>query len=78
MGCGQAARASSCSSFVFLIKRLLYQEKYTIEEIASISRELSYNDPFIVDAFNDAVFRTGTPKDRNVELLIFNPLKRCK
>ena len=55
-----------------------YEEEYTIEEIASISRELSYNDPFIVNQFNDAEYRTGTPLDRNVELLLFNPLKRCK
>ncbi len=54
------------------------EETYTIAEMASISRELSYNDKFIVDEFDDAVQRTGTPKDRNVELLLFNPLKRCK
>jgi len=52
------------------------KERYSIEEIASISRELSYNDPFIVKKFNDGLFRTGTPEDRNVELLIYNPLKR--
>ena len=52
-------------------------EEYTIEEMASISRELSYNDPFIVNEFNDGEFRRGTPLDRNVELLLFNPLKRC-
>jgi len=46
--------------------------------MASISRELSYNDPFIVNKFDDAENRTGTPKDRNVELLIYNPLKRNK
>ena len=54
------------------------REKYTIEEMASISRELSYNDPFIVNKFDDAENRTGTPKDRNAELLIYNPLKRKK
>ena len=54
------------------------EEEYTIEEIASISRELSYNDSFIVDLFDEAENRTGTPADRNVELLLFNPLKRCK
>jgi len=50
------------------------KEEYSIEEIASISRELSFNDPFIVDQFDDALERTGTKLDRNVELLIFNPL----
>ena len=54
------------------------KEEYKIEEIASISRELSYNDVFIVNKFDDAEFRRGTPLDRNVELLLFNPLKRCK
>ena len=54
------------------------QEDYTIEEMASISRELSYNDSFIVDLFDTGENRTGTPADRNVELLLFNPLKRCK
>jgi len=51
-----------------------FKEEYSIEEIASISRELSFNDPFIVDQFDDALSRTGTKLDRNVELLIFNPL----
>lgn len=54
------------------------KERYTIEEMASISRELSYNDIFIVPKFDDGVYRTGLPSDRNAELLIFNPLKRCK
>jgi metallophosphoesterase (TIGR03767 family) len=54
------------------------QEEYIISEIASISRELSYNDPFIVKKFDDAVERTGTRLDRNVELIIFNPLERCR
>lgn len=53
------------------------EEEYTIEEIASISRELSYNDPFIVNLFDDGLMRTGTKYDRNTELLLFNPLKRC-
>ncbi len=44
---------------------------YTITEMASISRELSYNDPF-----NDPRSRGGLPKDRNVELVINNPLLR--
>jgi len=54
------------------------KEKYSIEEIASISRELSYNDVFIVDEFDTGENRTGTPLDQNVELLLFNPLLRCK
>ena len=45
--------------------------KYSITEMASISRSLSFNDPF-----NDARTRGGLPKDRNVELLINNPLLR--
>lgn len=49
------------------------QKKYTREEIASISRELSYNDPFIVDSANQGEFRLGKPRDRNVELLINRP-----
>lgn len=44
---------------------------YTITEMASISRSLSYNDPW-----NDPRTRGGTDKDRNVELLINNPLLR--
>jgi metallophosphoesterase (TIGR03767 family) len=44
---------------------------YTLTEMASISRELSYNDPF-----NDPRTRGGTPEDRNVELIINNPLLR--
>lgn len=52
--------------------------EYSITEMASISRELAINDPF-----NDPKTRGGTPKDRNVELLINNPLcregaKTCK
>jgi len=54
------------------------KEEYSIEEIASISRELSYNDVFIVNKFGNGENRTGTKLDRNVELLLFNPLKRCK
>jgi hypothetical protein len=50
------------------------KKEYSIEEIASISRELSFNDPFIVNKFDKAEERTGTPLDRNVELLVFNPL----
>lgn len=46
-------------------------DEYTITEMASISRELSFNDPF-----NDPRTRGGTKKDRNVELLINNPLLR--
>ena len=42
---------------------------YSITEMASISRTLAYNDPF-----NDAKSRKGLPKDRNVELIINNPL----
>ncbi len=45
--------------------------KYSITEMASISRELSFND-----FFNDPRTRGGLPKDRNVELLINNPLIR--
>jgi len=45
--------------------------RYTITEMASISRELSFNDPF-----NDPKTRGGLPKDRNVELLINNPIWR--
>lgn len=48
-----------------------YKSDYTITEMASISRELSYNDPF-----NEPRTRGGKPKDRNVELLINNPLLR--
>ena len=44
---------------------------YTITEMASISRELSYNNPY-----DDSKTRRGLPKDRNVELLINNPLLR--
>lgn len=46
---------------------------YTITEMASISRTLAYNDPF-----NDPKTREGTPKDRNVELVINNPLLRSE
>ena len=42
---------------------------YTITEMASISRTLAYNDPF-----NDPKTREGLPTDRNVELIINNPL----
>ena len=52
-------------------------EEYTIEEMASISRELSYNNFELVNTANDGIERLGKPKDRNVELLLFNPLKRC-
>lgn len=44
---------------------------YNITEMASISRTLSYNDPW-----NEPRTRGGLPKDRNVELLINNPLSR--
>lgn len=54
------------------------EEEYSIEEIASISRELSFNDPFISDQFDQAENRTGTKLDRNIELLVFNPLCRNK
>ncbi len=53
------------------------KETYTIPEIASISRELSFNDPFILKKFDNGVERRGTVLDRNVEILIFNPLLRC-
>lgn len=54
------------------------KEKYSIEEMASISRELALNDPFINPLFGDSVYREGTVLDRNVELIIPNPLLRCK
>ena len=54
------------------------KETYTIPEMASISRELSYNDPYIVDEFDSGENRTGDKRDRNVELVLFNPLLRCK
>lgn len=44
---------------------------YTITEMASISRTLSYNNPY-----DDSKTRGGLPKDRNVELIINNPLSR--
>ena len=44
---------------------------YTITEMASISRTLAYNDPF-----NHPKARIGLPTDRNVELVINNPLLR--
>ena len=53
------------------------KEEYTIEEIASISRELSYNNFLLVDQATEGRNRTGTRLDRNTELLLFNPLKRC-
>ena len=53
-----------------------YTEEYSIEEMASISRELSYNNFVLVDTSNDGLARLGNPKDRNTELLLFNPLKR--
>jgi len=53
------------------LKRCPHKKDYNITEIASISRELSYNDPF-----NDPRKRGGDPKDKNVELLINNPLRR--
>ena len=75
-GCFSTGPARTCCSYSS--DDYNCKEKYTIEEMASISRELSYNDPFIVNKFDDAENRTGTPKDRNVELLIYNPLKRNK
>jgi len=45
--------------------------EYSITEMASISRSLSFNDPF-----NDPRTRGGTRKDKNVELIINNPLIR--
>ena len=44
------------------------KNKYTTLELASISRELSYNDPHL-NKDNE-----GLPCDRNVELLLLNPL----
>jgi metallophosphoesterase (TIGR03767 family) len=52
------------------------EEKYSISEIASISRELSINDPFIVGGPSGFVYRFGTPCDRNVELIVPNPLTK--
>lgn len=59
----------------------IYCDKYSTTEIASISRELSYNDVFIVNKFDDGENRSGTPLDRNVEIIMYNPLLRnncCK
>ena len=72
--CGSRSTSSSESCC-----RSESQEKecYSISEIASISRELSYNDVFIVDKFDNAIERRGSILDRNVNLLIFNPLIRC-
>lgn len=54
------------------------KETYSISEMASISRELSLNDPFIVANFGEALERFGKPEDRNVELIIHNPLWKDK
>lgn len=45
--------------------------KYSLTDMASISRELSANDVFV-----NPLPRVGKPKDRNVELIINNPLLR--
>jgi metallophosphoesterase (TIGR03767 family) len=79
--CSSDSKSSECNSKTSECETSEYEkcrEAYTIEEMASINRELSFNDIFIVDKFDDAVQRTGTKFDRNTELLIFNPLKRCK
>jgi metallophosphoesterase (TIGR03767 family) len=71
--CGsQSSKSDSCCK-----SESQEKESYTISEIASISRELSYNDVFIVDKFDNAIQRRGSVLDRNVNLLIFNPLLRC-
>ena len=44
--------------------------EYTTLQMASIARELAYNDPHI----NHKNFRLGLPKDRNTELLLLNPI----
>ena len=82
--CSSSSNSSNCSNSFSSFstsseeKCSKNKESYTIEEMASISRELALNDPFINPSFGDYVTRQGTPLDRNVELLIFNPLKRCK
>jgi len=70
--------SKNCSEECYTDCKTKCKEEYTIEEIASISRELAYNDPFITNKFGDGENRTGTRKDRNIELLIPNPLSRCK
>lgn len=68
-GCGESSEKSS---------EKVCQEKYNITEIASISRELSFNDPYVVNKFDEGEERSGTPLDRNVEIIIYNPLLRNK
>jgi metallophosphoesterase (TIGR03767 family) len=44
-----------------------------VEWLASVARELSYNDPQAENGRDGLADRRGTPADRNVELLIPNP-----
>ena len=44
-----------------------------VEWLASIARELSYNDPQAENGRDGLADRRGTPADRNVELVIPNP-----
>ena len=44
-----------------------------VEWLASIARELSYNDPQGENGRDGLADRRGTPADRNVELVIPNP-----
>ncbi len=72
-----SSKSSSCNSSKSYDKKEC--REYSIAEIASISRELSYNDKYIVVEYSENGNRTGTVLDRNVELLIPNPLyKNCK
>lgn len=47
------------------------QEDYSRAQLAALSWELAMNDPAL-----DRSLRLGAPEDRNVELVIANPLAR--
>jgi hypothetical protein len=44
-----------------------------VTRLASIARELSFNDPQAENGEDGTRDRRGTPLDRNVELLVPNP-----
>lgn len=48
-----------------------FWEDYSRAQLAALSLELAMNDPAL-----DRSLRLGTPEDRNVELVIANPLVR--
>jgi metallophosphoesterase (TIGR03767 family) len=46
-----------------------------VEWLASVARELSYNDPDAENGRDGTADRRGTPADRNVELIVENPYR---